>query len=150
MNEIVEKKKTGRPSKYSKSIIKNILERLAKGESIRAVIKEENISWNTFRKWMNDDEQLRKDYETAKSDGIQFTIDDIEQLCKSTYSKALNKQVDLNAIKSLDILVRQNILWQVNLVHVRLVAINNRLLYRIIVERSFKLNGVSDGRYIEC
>jgi len=106
VNQIVEKKKTGRPSKYSKSIIKNILERLAKGESIRAVIKEENISWNTFRKWMNDDEQLRKDYETAKSDGIQFTIDDIEQLCKSTYSKALDKQVDLNAIKSLDILVR--------------------------------------------
>ena len=106
MNEIVEKKKTGRPQKYSKSIIKNILEKLAVGESIRSVIKEENITWNTFRKWMNNDEKLREQYERAKADGIHYSIDDIEQLCKSTYSKALTKQVDLNAIKSLDILVR--------------------------------------------
>ena len=48
----MEEKKLGRPSKYSTTIVKNILNRLAKGEAIRNVVKEEGIDWETWRQWL--------------------------------------------------------------------------------------------------
>ena len=60
MNKIV--KAQGRPPKYnqSRNAIKRILEALATGESIRKAIAKENLSWNTFRKWMNEKPELRE------------------------------------------------------------------------------------------
>ena len=78
MNEITKVK--GRPPKFnaSRNAVKRILEALAKGQSIRRAIKEEDISWNTFRKWMFEKPELREQYEQAKSDGILYTLDQVK------------------------------------------------------------------------
>ena len=106
MNKIV--KAQGRPPKYnqSRNAIKRILEALAVGESIRKAIAKENLSWNTFRKWMNEKPDLRTAYEQAKSDGIHYTLDQVEVDIKELVDKANDKTANLNSIKAMDILVK--------------------------------------------
>ena len=106
MNKIT--KTSGRPPKFnqSRNAVKRILEALATGESIRKAIAKENLSWNTFRKWMNEKPDLRTAYEQAKSDGIHYTLDAVEDQCKDMIVDANNKTANLNSIKALDILVR--------------------------------------------
>ena len=106
MNKII--KTSGRPPKFnqSRNAVKRILEALATGESIRKAIAKENLSWNTFRKWMADKPELREQYEQAKSDGIHFTLDLVEDQCKDMIKDANDKKVNLNSIKALDIFVK--------------------------------------------
>tara|TARA_R100000655_G_scaffold48999_1_gene86495 strand:- start:2543 stop:2974 length:432 start_codon:yes stop_codon:yes gene_type:complete len=106
MNKIT--KTSGRPPKFnqSRNAVKRILEALATGESIRKAIAKENLSWNTFRKWMADKPELREQYEQAKSDGIHFTLDLVEDQCKDMIKDANDKKVNLNSIKALDIFVK--------------------------------------------
>ncbi len=106
MNKIV--KAQGRPPKYnqSRNAVKRILEALAVGESIRKAIAKENLSWNTFRKWMNEKPELREQYEQAKSDGIHYTLDQVEVDIKELVDKANDKTANLNSIKAMDILVK--------------------------------------------
>ena len=86
MNKVI--KAQGRPPKFnqSRNAIKRILEALATGESIRKAIAEQ--------------------YEQAKSDGIHYTLDAVEDQCKNMIVDANNKTANLNSIKALDILVR--------------------------------------------
>jgi|TARA_R100000231_G_scaffold108713_1_gene80466 hypothetical protein len=97
--------KIGRPSKYSKTIVKNILELLSKGESIRSALKKENITWRTWRTWM-DKYELRNAYVEAKQDGIDYTIADAEQIAKQTIDKAAKKEIDLATVKAVDTYLR--------------------------------------------
>lgn len=106
MNKVT--KVNGRPPKYnqSRNAIKRILESLAQGESIRKAISKENLSWNTFRKWMAEKPDLRESYEQAKSDGIHYQIDSVEEEIRNMMKAANDKTINLNSIKALDILVR--------------------------------------------
>ena len=106
MNQITKTK--GRLPKYnqSRNAIKRILEALATGDSIRKAIAKENLSWNTFRKWMNEKPELREQYEQAKSDGIHYTLDQVEVDIKELVDKANDKTANLNSIKAMDILVK--------------------------------------------
>jgi hypothetical protein len=106
MNEITKVK--GRPPKFnaSRNAVKRILEALARGQSIRRAIKEEDISWNTFRKWMFEKPELREQYEQAKSDGILYTLDQVEEEIRELVVKANDKTANLNSIKAMDILVK--------------------------------------------
>lgn len=93
--------KIGRPSKYSKTIVQNILEALSKGMSIRGALKQEQITWRTWRKWM-DKYELRTSYVQAKQDGIDYTIADVTSLARETVEKAANKEIDLATVKAVD------------------------------------------------
>ena len=72
MNKVI--KAQGRPPKFnqSRNAIKRILEALATGESIRKAIAKENLSWNTFRKWMNEKPALREQYEQANPTAVKW------------------------------------------------------------------------------
>ena len=62
--------KKGRPTKYSKSIVKDILDKLSRGISIRDAVKECGITWQSWRNWILKDEKLREGYIKAKELGI--------------------------------------------------------------------------------
>ena len=51
--------KKGRPTKYSKSIVKDILDKLSRGISIRDAVKECNITWQSWRNWILKDDKLK-------------------------------------------------------------------------------------------
>ena len=73
--------KKGRPTKYSKSIVKDILDRLSRGISIRDAVKECNITWQSWRNWMLKDDtgKLKDSYVRAKELGIEYIIGDIDK-----------------------------------------------------------------------
>ena len=97
--------KIGRPTKYSKTIVRNILELLSKGVSIRSALKQEGITWRTWRLWM-DKYELRNAYVQAKQDGIDYTISETEEVARNTIEKAANKEIDIATVKSVDIWVK--------------------------------------------
>ena len=73
--------KKGRPTKYSKSIVKDILDKLSRGISIRDAVKECNITWQSWRNWMLKDDtgKLKDSYVRAKELGIEYIIGDIDK-----------------------------------------------------------------------
>ena len=73
--------KKGRPTKYSKTIVKDILDRLSRGISIRDAVKECNITWQSWRNWMLKDDtgKLKDSYVRAKELGIEYIIGDIDK-----------------------------------------------------------------------
>tara|TARA_R110001606_G_scaffold80646_1_gene185998 strand:+ start:712 stop:1026 length:315 start_codon:yes stop_codon:yes gene_type:complete len=68
-------------TKKCDKVIKEMLEELAIGKSLRAVLSPKNKDpnrpcWETFRSWMKKDIDLRKEYEVAKTDGIEYLLSD--------------------------------------------------------------------------
>lgn len=62
-------RKPGRPSLYTPELAAKICERLADGESLRAICKEEG--WpdaNTVRRWLIEHEAFRAQYASARTD----------------------------------------------------------------------------------
>ena len=103
----MEEIKQGRPTKYSKKLIKKILERLAKGEPIRNAVKDEEISWATFRSWLiTNKDGLRQQYTLAKQDGIEWSIGDLETIAMQTVSRSRDKKADISEVKAVSELIK--------------------------------------------
>jgi len=102
----MEELKQGRPTKYSKTLIKKILERLAKGEPIRNAVVDEGITWSTFRNWLRSKDGLREQYSLAKSDGIEWSMGDVETIAMQTVSRAREKKADISEVKAVSELIR--------------------------------------------
>ena len=87
-------------TKYSKTVISEILSELAQGKSIRSCLSPinklpERPCWETFRTWMRDTSKypnLRAEYENAKTDGIEYLLSDAQDLLNE--SIANSKLVD--------------------------------------------------------
>jgi len=88
MNEVTVKK--GRPSKYSKSIVKDVLEKLSQGIGIKHAAMQCGITWTTWRTWMDKDKTnaLRDAYIKSKEYGIEFLISEMDERME----KALDKK----------------------------------------------------------
>ena len=55
----VEKKKTGRPSKYSPELAAEICERLSNGEPLRQICRDDHMpAWQKIYEWMGKDDEL--------------------------------------------------------------------------------------------
>ena len=68
-------------TKKNPKVIAEIMEELATGSSIRSCLsprnkKEDRPCWQSFRLWMAKDSNLRKKYEQAKTDGIEYLLSD--------------------------------------------------------------------------
>ena len=77
--------KKGRPTKYSKSIVKDILDKLSRGISIRDAVKECGITWQSWRNWILKDDtgKLKDAYVRSKELGIEYVIGDIDKRIES-------------------------------------------------------------------
>jgi len=81
-------------TKYDKKLILEILADLAKGQSIRQVLSKENRPcWETFRSWLNSPKypELRNQYATAKSDGIEYVLSDAQDLLNDALANSKTK-----------------------------------------------------------
>ena len=100
--------KKGRPTKYSKSIVKEILDKLSRGISIRDAVKECGITWQSWRNWILKDEKLREGYIKAKELGIEYVIGDIDKRIEN----ALDKQkISMSEVKLLEV-YSKNMQWK--------------------------------------
>ena len=85
-------------TKYSKTVISEILSELAQGKSIRSCLSPinklpERPCWETFRTWMRDTSKypsLRTEYENAKTDGIEYLLSDAQDLLNESIANHEN------------------------------------------------------------
>ncbi len=70
--------KTGRPSLYSEELAGLLCERLAGGESLRAIGNDPAMpSAETVRRWLRDDEQFRGQYARAREAQADHYVEEI-------------------------------------------------------------------------
>ena len=88
-------------TKYSKELIDNIMKDLAQGISIKTSLKNHNLSWECFRKWLNDEKKypsLRPKDSQAKQDGIEYCLSDAQNLINEAIQDSKHKdKVDLGS-----------------------------------------------------
>jgi hypothetical protein len=98
--------KKGRPTKYSKSIVKDILDKLSRGISIRDAVKECGITWQSWRNWMLKDDtgKLKDSYVRAKELGIEYIIGDIDKRIENALDK---EKVTMSECKLLEVYSKQ-------------------------------------------
>ena len=98
----------GRPTKYNKTLVKEILEQLSKGISIRDATKKSGITWSSWRNWILKDEKLREAYAQAKEIGIEYIIHDADERIES----ALNREkISMSEVKLLEV-YSKNLQWK--------------------------------------
>ena len=81
MKQSIEKRKAGRPVKYSSTILNELFELLADGKTIRECVKELNVTWPTLRKLINKSDNYQK-YLQSKNDSVMLLIDDFDEMLK--------------------------------------------------------------------
>lgn len=71
----------GRPTTYSPEVADRILERLAGGESLRAICRDEGMpSESTARSWVKDRPELAARYARARDQGLDCLADEILEI----------------------------------------------------------------------
>lgn len=92
-----------RPSEYDFELCKVICDEVANGENIISVLKESSYpSWSTFRRWKNENEELRTLYVNSQQDkgiALENEIDDVMQSLKSGEMEASVGNVLIQTLK---------------------------------------------------
>ena len=89
----VKQTKVGRPSKYSKTLCREVLILLEQGMGIKNATKQCGISYNVWRQWMDKDEKLRDLYYKAKESGIEMLISNLDERIDQTHRRSAAEMV---------------------------------------------------------
>jgi hypothetical protein len=95
-----------KPSIYTKELANQVLEGLAQGKSIRNVLGEVGIAWETWRKWLIKRPDLRESYNQAKEDGIEWSLSEVEDIAKGVVSRSQNEKMDMANVKAVDTFIK--------------------------------------------
>lgn len=92
-----------RPSEYNFELCIKICDRIADGENIVAILKDSNYpSWSTFRRWKNENEELRTLYVNSQQDkgiALESEIDDTMQMLRDGEIDASTANVIIQTLK---------------------------------------------------
>lgn len=92
-----------RPSEYNFELCKKICDEVANGENIISVLKESSYpSWSTFRRWKNENDELRTLYVNSQQDkgiALESEIDDVMQSLKAGEMEASVGNVLIQTLK---------------------------------------------------
>ena len=106
MNDIVVKK--GRPSKYSRTLCREVLTLLSEGMGIKHATTQCGITYPSWRTWMDKDEKLRDSYYKAKEAGIEMLISGVDEKLEDALQL---KDIPMSRVKLLEI-YSKSIMWQ--------------------------------------
>lgn len=83
----------GRPTKYSTTLATEICARLAEGEPITKITKEEHMpGQSTVYRWLIDNDQFREMYESARKDGAHTLASQIQEIADQEPLKVFDEQ----------------------------------------------------------
>lgn len=92
-----------RPSEYNFELCKTICDQVADGENIISVLKDSSYpSWSTFRRWKNENEELRTLYVNSQQDkgiALENEIDDVMISLKAGEIDASTANVLIQTLK---------------------------------------------------
>jgi len=106
MNEVTVKK--GRPSKYSKTLCKEVLTLLSQGIGIKHATAQCGITYPSWRAWMDKDDKLRDAYYKSKEAGIEMLISRVDEKLEDALQL---KDIPMSRVKLLEI-YSKSIMWQ--------------------------------------
>ena len=87
-----EKKKTGRPSKYSPEIATEIAQRLSDGEPLRQICRDDHMpAWRTVYDWMDKDDNLG-----AAGSGLSAAIARAREIGQDAIAEEILTALDAN------------------------------------------------------
>lgn len=82
--------KNGRPTKYTKKLCDDICERLAAGESMRSVSRDENMpAMSTLFKWLREHESFSEQYAIAKEESADALVEDMLDIADNQVEQPL-------------------------------------------------------------
>ena len=99
--------KKGRPSKYSKTLCRNVLTLLSEGMGIKHATTKCGITYPSWRTWMDKDEKLREAYYKAKEDGIEMLLSAVDEKIETAL---LKDRIPMSEVKLLEI-YSKNVQW---------------------------------------
>lgn len=86
----------GRPSEFSSEAADEICERLARGESLRAICSDEESGWlpseRTVHRWLNANEEFRQQYVRAREVQADTLVDEIIDIADGKIAVTLGKE----------------------------------------------------------
>ena len=112
MNDIVVKK--GRPSKYSRTLCREVLTLLSEGMGIKHATAKCGITYPSWRTWMDKDDKiidgitLREAYYKSKEAGIEMLISKVDEKLEDALQ---HKDIPKSRVKLLEI-YSKSIMWQ--------------------------------------
>ena len=72
------KRKIGRPSKYSAALTETICQRIAEGEPLTKICKDDGMPhYITVLRWRHEHDDFRNDYARAREDAADTLVDEI-------------------------------------------------------------------------
>lgn len=72
---------TGRPTIYSTELALTICKRIAEGESVRSISRDENMpNASTIHSWVLDNDEFSKQYARAKDIGAEVEFDEMREI----------------------------------------------------------------------
>lgn len=88
-------KSTGRPSSFTQEVADQICERLAEGESLRSILKDEGMpGLSTVFRWLDDNEAFREQYTRARDIQADACFDELADMADEPPEKKVDGSVD--------------------------------------------------------
>ena len=124
--------------KLTPETLSSIFEELAKGEqSIKAILKDKNITYEALRKLLNKKPKIREEYDLAVQDGISLALDTAVFRIKETIEDLKNhpNQRSSLAISNLEKEINSMIKYR-----------SSALLSKYQPKSSLKLGNINDNK----
>lgn len=81
--------KVGAPSTYTNELADLICERIAAGESLRSICKDDGIpASSTIFKWLNENKEFSEQYARAREAQVEGLIDELVEIADETDQEA--------------------------------------------------------------
>ena len=92
---------TGRPSSYTQEIADTVCQRIAEGESLRTMCRDDDEmpSERTVYRWLNANEAFCQQYACARKTWADAQIEEIIAVSKDVDLKADDKRVQIDTLK---------------------------------------------------
>ena len=86
-------------TRFSQEIFDKICERIASGESLRKICREDKMPAmvNVWR-WLNDSEALSKQYTHAREEQAETLADEIQEICDAEIPVGIDGKIDNGAV----------------------------------------------------
>ena len=99
--------KKGRPSKYSKTLCRNVLTLLSEGMGIKHATAKCGVSYPSWRAWMDKDDKLKESYYKSKEAGIEMLLSAVDDKIETAL---LKDRIPMSEVKLLEI-YSKNVQW---------------------------------------
>jgi hypothetical protein len=85
--------------KFSQEIFDEICEKIANGESLRKICKNDKMpNLTSVWKWLNNDEELSKQYARAREEQAEYYADEITEICDAVIPVDAFGKIDAGAV----------------------------------------------------